>query len=215
MNLSKRLLIDFLQLDKRIQIASAVGGSVFLVFVTYVLVIQPVFNELNATEKRIQTTEQKIKSDQTKLTKLKKFNVDKEIAEHQDKIKALEEKIAAVQSKLSDTAQFYLGTQAMKNVMMPNIISHNLKLTNFILLPQQTFDTKGVKVPYLLYKHPAKIEFEGTFDDIYNYLNTIHNLEKRIYLTQLNLSVKAYPTLKLSMEVYAFSDGKKATEVTP
>lgn len=60
-----------------------------------------------------------------------------------------------------------------------------------------------------LYKHGIRIQLEGGYFDIYQYLKAMEALPRHFYWKQFDYQVKAYPGAVVEMEIYTLSTSKE------
>ncbi|MFM5344842.1 MSHA biogenesis protein MshJ [Aeromonas veronii] len=60
-----------------------------------------------------------------------------------------------------------------------------------------------------LYKHGIRLQLEGGYFDVYQYLKALEALPRHFYWKQLDYQVKAYPGAVVEMEIYTLSTSKE------
>ncbi|MGL5323194.1 MAG: MSHA biogenesis protein MshJ [Aeromonas sp.] len=60
-----------------------------------------------------------------------------------------------------------------------------------------------------LYKHGIRLQLEGGYFDVYQYLKALEALPRHFYWKQFDYRVKAYPGALVEMEIYTLSTSKE------
>lgn len=60
-----------------------------------------------------------------------------------------------------------------------------------------------------LYKHGIRLQLEGGYFDVYQYLKALEALPRHFYWKQFDYRVKAYPGAVVEMEIYTLSTSKE------
>lgn len=60
-----------------------------------------------------------------------------------------------------------------------------------------------------LYKHGIRLQLEGGYFDVYQYLKALEALPRHFYWKQFDYHVKAYPGAVVEMEIYTLSTSKE------
>nr|WP_272896765.1 MSHA biogenesis protein MshJ [Aeromonas cavernicola] len=60
-----------------------------------------------------------------------------------------------------------------------------------------------------LYKHGIRLQLEGSYFNIYQYLKALETLPRHFYWRQFDYQVKAHPTAVIEMEIYTLSTSKE------
>ncbi|MGL5587534.1 MAG: MSHA biogenesis protein MshJ, partial [Aeromonas veronii] len=60
-----------------------------------------------------------------------------------------------------------------------------------------------------LYKHGIRLQLEGGYFDVYQYLKALEALPRHFYWKQFDYQVKAYPGAVVEMEIYTLSTSKE------
>jgi MSHA biogenesis protein MshJ len=60
-----------------------------------------------------------------------------------------------------------------------------------------------------LYKHGIRLQLEGGYFDVYQYLKALEALPRHFYWKRLDYQVKAYPGAVVEMEIYTLSTSKE------
>ncbi|MDP5039476.1 MAG: type II secretion system protein M [Paraglaciecola sp.] len=203
---------EFEKLSVREQVLLLLCGSGVVVFVFYMLLIQP---QSEATEKTLQQIERKSKDLNT---------IAAQMAELTDGL-AIDPNFAA-QTRLADIQRALLQTdealaQQTANLVpatkMPQVLesvlsnSKKLRLLSLqsiapVALNASQSDAENSQL--VLYRHGVKLVLSGSFFEIQGYLQAIESLPWQFYWKKFDYQVEQHPNAKIELELYTLSTNK-------
>ncbi|MCD9499546.1 type II secretion system protein GspM [Photobacterium carnosum] len=206
MDLWRELNQRFLTLSRREQWLIAITGWVAIIFIGFMLVIQPQMvtsqnikmSLLNANND-IQTVKNEIIIAKRKLA----INPNKELETKIEKYKQQNNRLA----KKLETKIGSLVTPTQMTRLLEQVLRHSSALTlesMTSLLPQQLIP--GNDVGYFM--HPVSLTFRGSYFDVVDYLKKLETLPVKYYWLSLNYQVEKYPLANIELQVYTLGENK-------
>ncbi|MEC6824278.1 type II secretion system protein GspM [Photobacterium piscicola] len=206
MDLWRELNQRFLTLSRREQWLIAITGWVAIIFIGFMLVIQPQIvtsqnikmSLLNANND-IQTVKNEIIIAKRKLA----INPNKEL---ENKIEKYKQQNSILEKKL-ETKIGSLVTPTQMTKLLEQVLRHSykLKLESMTSLPSQQL-IPGNDVGYFI--HPVSLTFSGSYFNVVNYLKTLESLPVKYYWLSLNYQVDKYPLANIELKVYTLGENK-------
>jgi MSHA biogenesis protein MshJ len=206
MDLWRELNQRFLTLSRREQWLIAITGWVAIIFIGFMLVIQPQMvtsqnikmSLLNANND-IQTVKNEIIIAKRKLA----INPNKELEIKIEKYKQQNNRLA----KKLETKIGSLVTPTQMTRLLEQVLRHSSALTleSMTSLPPQQL-IPGNDVGYFM--HPVSLTFRGSYFDVVDYLKKLETLPVKYYWLSLNYQVEKYPLANIELKVYTLGENK-------
>ena len=206
MDLWRELNQRFLTLSRREQWLIAITGWVAIIFIGFMLVIQPQMvtsqnikmSLLNANND-IQTVKNEIIIAKRKLA----LNPNKELETKIEKYKQQNNILA----KKLETKIGSLVTPMQMTRLLEQVLRHSSALTleSMTSLPPQQL-IPGNDVGYFM--HPVSLTFRGSYFDVVDYLKKLETLPVKYYWLSLNYQVEKYPLANIELKVYTLGENK-------
>lgn len=206
MDLWRELNQRFLTLSRREQWLIAITGWVAIIFIGFMLVIQPQMvtsqnikmSLLNANND-IQTVKNEIILAKRKLA----INPNKELETKIEKYKQQNNRLA----KKLETKIGSLVTPTQMTRLLEQVLRHSSALTleSMTSLPPQQL-IPGNDVGYFM--HPVSLTFRGSYFDVVDYLKKLETLPVKYYWLSLNYQVEKYPLANIELQVYTLGENK-------
>ncbi|MCD9466260.1 type II secretion system protein GspM [Photobacterium iliopiscarium] len=206
MDLWRELNQRFLTLSRREQWLIAITGWVAIIFIGFMLVIQPQMvtsqnikmSLLNANND-IQTVKNEIIIAKRKLA----LNPNKELETKIEKYKQQNNILA----KKLETKIGSLVTPTQMTRLLEQVLRHSSALTleSMTSLPPQQL-IPGNDVGYFM--HPVSLTFRGSYFDVVDYLKKLETLPVKYYWLSLNYQVEKYPLANIELKVYTLGENK-------
>ncbi|MCD9522455.1 type II secretion system protein GspM [Photobacterium carnosum] len=206
MDLWRELNQRFLTLSRREQWLIAITGWVAIIFIGFMLVIQPQMvtsqnikmSLLNANND-IQTVKNEIIIAKRKLA----INPNKELETKIEKYKQKNNRLA----KKLETKIGSLVTPTQMTRLLEQVLRHSSALTleSMTSLPPQQL-IPGNDVGYFM--HPVSLTFRGSYFDVVDYLKKLETLPVKYYWLSLNYQVEKYPLANIELKVYTLGENK-------
>ncbi|MBY3788422.1 type 4a pilus biogenesis protein PilO [Photobacterium carnosum] len=206
MDLWRELNQRFLTLSRREQWLIAITGWVAIIFIGFMLVIQPQMltsqnikmSLLNANND-IQTVKNEIIIAKRKLA----INPNKELETKIEKYKQQNNRLA----KKLETKIGSLVTPTQMTRLLEQVLRHSSALTleSMTSLPPQQL-IPGNDVGYFM--HPVSLTFRGSYFDVVDYLKKLETLPVKYYWLSLNYQVEKYPLANIELKVYTLGENK-------
>lgn len=206
MDLWRELNQRFLTLSRREQWLIAITGWVAIIFIGFMLVIQPQMltsqnikmSLLNANND-IQTVKNEIIIAKRKLA----INPNKELETKIEKYKQQNNRLA----KKLETKIGSLVTPTQMTRLLEQVLRHSSALTleSMTSLPPQQL-IPGNDVGYFM--HPVSLTFRGSYFDVVDYLKKLETLPVKYYWLSLNYQVEKYPLANIELQVYTLGENK-------
>ncbi|MEC6797751.1 type II secretion system protein GspM [Photobacterium sp. S4TG1] len=206
MDLWRELNQRFLTLSRREQWLIAITGWVAIIFIGFMLVIQPQMvtsqnikmSLLNANND-IQTVKNEIIIAKIKLA----INPNKEL---ENKIEKYKQQNSILEKKLeTKIGSLVTPTQMTKLLEQVLLHSYKLKFESMTSLPSQQL-IPGNDVGYFI--HPVSLTFSGSYFNVVNYLKILESLPVKYYWLSLNYQVDKYPLANIELKVYTLGENK-------
>ncbi|UXI01583.1 type II secretion system protein M [Photobacterium sp. TY1-4] len=206
MNYWYKLSERFDLLTRREQGLILVSGWTVLLFVGFMVVIEPRMQALDSVERQIlslagqlSSNEQQIDHIQRKLQRDPNREVEQKInmlAQENDALEAtLQQRVASLVSPMQMSA---LLEQVLKR-------TDRLRLLSLTSMPSAQL-ISGKDEGY--YIHPVRLTLRGRYFDLVDYLDQLEALPVKYYWRSLNYQVDTYPWAEIELEVYTLGESK-------
>ena len=131
-------------------------------------------------------------------------------------IQALEERLSSADKDLAKTTSGLVSPKEMTRVVEELLArNRNLRLIRVENLPPVPLmdeaqpaqsNAAAARAPdAVIYKHGARVEMEGSYLEILNYLRALERLPWKFFWGQVNLKSEKYPVSRLTLVLYTLS----------
>ncbi len=128
-----------------------------------------------------------------------------------DKRDVLLQALESLETRLERAVDSFVAPERMPELLSEVMREHDgLSFTSVTRLPSEPLIARNedavveLDVPSL-YRHPLRIDFEGTYFDVLSYLAALESSDWRLNWRSLNYEVAAYPNARVSVEVDTLS----------
>ncbi|PSV31644.1 MULTISPECIES: type 4a pilus biogenesis protein PilO [unclassified Photobacterium] len=196
----------FAALSVREQWLIAITGWFGILFIGYMLIIEPQMVTLQTVKTALVDTKNDVITAQNQLIvanrKLQQDPdkaINQKLAQYQQEDKALQQ---ALEAKIGS-----LITPVQMAGLLEQVLRHSsaLKLESMTSLPSSQL-VSGDQQGYFV--HPIRLTFKGRYFDVVNYLNKLEALPVKYYWRSLSYQVDKYPWAKVELEVYTLGESK-------
>ncbi|MGF1725762.1 MSHA biogenesis protein MshJ [Photobacterium nomapromontoriensis] len=206
MNRWLSLCDKFDMLTRREQWLIAVSGWIALLFVGFLLVIEPQMTRLESAKNQLISVNNSVmtKANQLLVTERKlKTDPDSEI---DAKIAQLKQENLVLENQLGDRVASLVAPEQMA-VVMEQVLQRskrlNLKAVES-LPPVQLVGTDE----HGYYIHPLRLTLRGRYFDVVAYLEQLEQLSVKYYWRSLSYKVDNYPWADIQLEVYTLGESE-------
>ncbi|MCG3862848.1 MULTISPECIES: type 4a pilus biogenesis protein PilO [unclassified Photobacterium] len=196
----------FAALSVREQWLIAITGWFGILFIGYMLIIEPqmvtsqsVKTALVDTQNDMITAQNQLIVANRKLQQDPDKDIDQKLAQYRQEDKALQR---VLEEKIGS-----LITPVQMAGLLEQVLRHSsaLKLDAMTSLPSSQL-VSGNEQGYFV--HPIRLTFKGRYFDVVNYLNKLEALPVKYYWRSLSYQVDEYPWAKVELEVYTLGESK-------
>ncbi len=193
-------------LTRREQWLILVSGWIALLFVGFVVFVEPQMNTLASMKRKMFSVANEITSNSNQLILTeRKLKADPD--SHVDhKIRQLEQKNAALDEQLEGRVGS-LVTPLQMSGLMEQVLqrSERLKLVSLASQPSVQL-ISGNDEGYFI--HPVQLKLRGRYFDVVSYLEQLEALPVKYYWRSLNYQVDQYPWADIQLDVYTLGESK-------
>ena len=196
----------FAALSVREQWLIAITGWFGILFIGYMLIIEPqmvtsqtVKTALIDTQNDMITAQNQLIVANRKLQQDPDKAINQKLAQYRQEDKALQQ---VLEAKIGS-----LITPVQMAGLLEQVLRHSsaLKLESMASLPSSQL-VSGDQQGYFV--HPIRLTFKGRYFDVVNYLNKLEALPVKYYWRSLSYQVDEYPWAKVELEVYTLGESK-------
>ncbi|PQJ67990.1 type 4a pilus biogenesis protein PilO [Photobacterium angustum] len=196
----------FAALSVREQWLIAITGWFGILFIGYMLIIEPQMvtsqtvktalvdtkNDMITAQNQLIVANRKLQQDPDKA-------INQKLAQYRQEDKALQQ---VLEAKIGS-----LITPVQMAGLLEQVLRHSsaLKLESMTSLPSSQL-VSGDQQGYFV--HPIRLTFKGRYFDVVNYLNKLEALPVKYYWRSLSYQVDEYPWAKVELEVYTLGESK-------
>ncbi|EAR54548.1 hypothetical MSHA biogenesis protein MshJ [Photobacterium sp. SKA34] len=196
----------FAALSVREQWLIAITGWFGILFIGYMLIIEPQMvtsqtvktalidtqNDMITAQNQLIVANRKLQQDPDKV-------INQKLAQYRQEDKALQQ---VLEAKIGS-----LITPVQMAGLLEQVLRHSsaLKLESMTSLPSSQL-VSGDQQGYFV--HPIRLTFKGRYFDVINYLNKLEALPVKYYWRSLSYQVDEYPWAKVELEVYTLGESK-------
>lgn len=206
MNGWQKLSDRFDMLTRREQWLILISGWVALLFVGFVVFVEPQMNALTSVKRQLVSVVNEITSSTNQVTLIeRKLKADP----NQD----LERKIERLEQQNSDLNEQLQGrvaslvTPIQMSGLMEQVLQRSERLKLVSLESQSPVQLiNGKDEGY--YIHPVRLTLRGRYFDVVSYLGQLEALPVKYYWRSLNYQVDKYPWADIQLDVYTLGESK-------
>ena len=195
---------------------------IFFAFIAIVsvLTVKLVFAPVNAEQKRLDT---QLKAKTQQIIQIERqiqvilLNQDRDPdAANRAKLKRLKAQISTLDTTLQRFTKGLVSPRQMANLVEQVLLKNrrlkivrleNLPATPLVSGTGRASEDKGKSSPEegLIYKHGMRIQLDGRYVDIVNYLKRLEKLPWKVFWGEVSISSDNYPVSKLNLVIYTLS----------
>ncbi|PSW10228.1 MSHA biogenesis protein MshJ [Photobacterium sanctipauli] len=206
MNRWQTLCDKFELLTKREQWLIAISGWIALLFVGYMVIIEPQVNGLAAAKRQLVSVNNNIiNSDNQILVIERQLKADPN-RELDERIDLLERQNIQLDEQLEGRVASLVTANEM-SALMEQVLQRSQRLKLVALSSQPSVQLlSGNDQGY--YIHPVRLSLRGRYFDVVAYLRQLEALPVKYYWRSLNYQVDSYPWADIELEVYTLGESK-------
>ena len=212
------------------------SGLVAIIFILYTLFMDTAILRIEQLNQQISKSQQSIENKKNSIQVLEQalqedpnVTLEKELAQYQAKLGAIDQQLLALTSDLIDPIQMrYALIKLLK-------LQKGVKLLSFQVLPASAVtkantetetdadanseqdknvtviaDAKQEETTQLrLYRHGIKIKLQGQYFQLKDYLTQLEGLSWKFFWQEFDYRLKAYPVSELEIEIYSLSTAQE------
>ncbi|MGY3915169.1 hypothetical protein [Aeromonas australiensis] len=125
-----------------------------------------------------------------------------------DQLAQVEADLARVDDELKSQTVDLIPAHEMPQVLEA-LLSRSANLHMLALSSLEPTPLMAGEQQVNLYKHGIRLQLEGGYFDVYQYLKALEALPRHFYWKQFDYRVKAYPGAVVEMEIYTLSTSKE------
>lgn len=204
--------------SKRERVLLLLTAVAIPVVVIYIWIIEPAVKTLQSVPPKITALDQDIKGQKRVLDLLKSQEVEDPNIAAREELRQLRTQLSALNQEIRNATSNLVSPDQMLG-LMKSVLTDNagVKLVSARSLEVQTqqldssepaegeTDEAETKPKALVYLHPFEIELEGTYQGLYDYLQTIEHLDAVFFWDELSYEVDEYPKAKVRIRVHTLS----------
>ena len=187
---------------------------VLYVFAHHVL-FAPLFEEQKLLQSQLQAKRTQMQGIEAQIQAVATEGQGGSDAKHAQ-IQALEDRLSSADKDLTKTTSGLVSPKEMARVVEELLArNRNLRLIRVENLPpvpliDQAQAAQSQSAPArapdtVIYKHGARVEMEGSYFEILNYLRALERLPWKFFWGQVSLKAEKYPVSRLTLVVYTLS----------
>jgi MSHA biogenesis protein MshJ len=206
MNGWQQLSDRFDLLTRREQILILISGWVALLFVGFVVVIEPTMKDVTSVKRQLVSAANELVSSDNQIAVInRKLNSDPN-NDVDKKIERLEQQTDSLNEQLTDRVAS-LVTPIQMSGLMEEVLRRTTRLKLVSLESQAPVQLiNGDDEGY--YIHPVQLTLRGRYFDVVNYLEQLEALPVKYYWRSFSYQVDKYPWADITLNVYTLGESK-------
>ncbi|MGF1870611.1 type 4a pilus biogenesis protein PilO [Photobacterium indicum] len=206
MNGWQQLSDRFDLLTRREQILILISGWVALLFVGFVVVIEPTMKDVTSVKRQLVSAANELVSGDNQIAVInRKLNSDPN-NDVDKKIERLEQQTDSLNEQLTDRVAS-LVTPIQMSGLMEEVLRRTTRLKLVSLESQAPVQLiNGDDEGY--YIHPVQLTLRGRYFDVVNYLEQLEALPVKYYWRSFSYQVDKYPWADITLNVYTLGESK-------
>jgi len=206
MNGWQKLSDRFDLLTRREQWLILISGWIALLFVGFVVFVEPQMKALTSAKRQLVSVVNEITSSTNQVTLIeRKLKADPNL-ELDRKIERLEQQNSALNEQLQDRVAS-LVTPIQMSGLMEQVLQRSERLKLISLESQPPVQLINGKDEGF-YIHPVRLTLRGRYFDVVSYLEQLEALPVKYYWRSLNYQVDKYPWADIQLDVYTLGESK-------
>jgi MSHA biogenesis protein MshJ len=206
MNGWQQLSDRFDLLTRREQILILLSGWVALLFVGFVVVIEPTMKDVTSIKRQLVSAANELVSSDNQIAAInRKLNSDPN-NDVDKKIERLEQQTDGLNAQLTDRVAS-LVTPIQMSGLMEEVLRRTTRLKLVSLESQAPVQLiNGDDEGYFI--HPVQLTLRGRYFDVVNYLEQLEALPVKYYWRSFSYQVDKYPWADITLNVYTLGESK-------
>jgi len=206
MNGWQQLSDRFDLLTHREQILILISGWVALLFVGFVVVIEPTMKDVTSVKRQLVSAANELVSSDNQIAVInRKLNSDPN-NDVDKKIERLEQQTDSLNEQLTDRVAS-LVTPIQMSGLMEEVLRRTTRLKLVSLESQAPIQLiNGDDEGYFI--HPVQLTLRGRYFDVVNYLDQLEALPVKYYWRSFSYQVDKYPWADITLNVYTLGESK-------
>ncbi len=206
MNGWQQLSDRFDLLTRREQILILISGWVALLFVGFVVVIEPTMKDVTSVKRQLVSAANELVSSDNQIAVInRKLNSDPN-NDVDKKIERLEQQTDSLNEQLTDRVAS-LVTPIQMSGLMEEVLRRTTRLKLVSLESQAPIQLiNGDDEGYFI--HPVQLTLRGRYFDVVNYLDQLEALPVKYYWRSFSYQVDKYPWADITLNVYTLGESK-------
>jgi MSHA biogenesis protein MshJ len=206
MNGWQQLSDRFDLLTRREQILILLSGWVALLFVGFVVVIEPTMKDVTSIKRQLVSAANELVSSDNQIAAInRKLNSDPN-NDVDKKIERLEQQTDGLNEQLTDRVAS-LVTPIQMSGLMEEVLRRTTRLKLVLLESQAPIQLiNGDDEGYFI--HPVQLTLRGRYFDVVNYLEQLEALPVKYYWRSFSYQVDKYPWADITLNVYTLGESK-------
>ncbi|MEJ2763880.1 type II secretion system protein GspM [Photobacterium sp. MCCC 1A19761] len=206
MNYWYKLSERFDLLTRREQGLILVSGWTVLLFVGFMVVIEPRMQALDSVERQILSLAGQLSSNEQQIDHIQRKLQRDPNREIEQKINTLARENEALEATLQQRVASLVSPMQM-SALLEQVLKRTdrLRLLSLTSMPSAQL-ISGKDEGY--YIHPVRLTLRGRYFDLVDYLGQLEALPVKYYWRSLNYQVDTYPWAEIELEVYTLGESK-------
>lgn len=202
--------------SERLLLVGALLAFVYLVW--EFMLMQPLSRQLDILEARERSAQQAIQSNEAEITVLTGLLARDPNAALNRELQGLRTQLQRVDLRLDHYAGVLIGAKDLPRVMHDMLQqAQSVHLLRVATLPKELVrtessstkedDSKAQLNPdaLQLYRHGVRLEFEGSFQNVFQLLQSLEQSDAQFYWDSLDYQVSHFPVAKVVLNVFTLS----------
>jgi len=196
--------IDAMSLRERALVFGA--GALVLVALAKIVLIDPELVRQRTTSRITQQNRIEMRAVQTQIqTLVRERNADPN-APLRARIAALKKQIALNDTEIDNEQRRFTSPERMRDMLEEMVLGQRgLTLLELNTIPAAEVTAAAGPMPRKVYRHGVELTVQGSYRDLYAYLNALEDLPTQLYWGGAELVVGQYPQSSLKLIVYTLS----------
>ncbi|MDX1303786.1 MSHA biogenesis protein MshJ [Photobacterium sp.] len=182
------------------------SGWVALLFVGFVLFVEPQMKDVLSAKRQIVSVASELTASNNQITLIERKLKSDPNNEVESKIAALKQQNQTLDEQLRDRVAS-LVTPVQMSGLMEEVLRRSERLQLMALASQPPVQLiSGDDEGYFI--HPVRLTLRGRYFDVVNYLRQLEALPVKYYWQSFNYQVDKYPFASIQLEVYTLGESK-------
>ena len=196
--------IDAMSLRERALVFGA--GALVLVALAKIVLIDPELVRQRTTSRITQQNRIEMRAVQTQIQTLARERNADPNAPLRERIAALKKQIALNDTEIDNEQRRFTSPERMRDMLEEMVLGQRgLTLLELNTIPAAEVTAAAGPMPRKVYRHGVELTVQGSYRDLYAYLNALEDLPTQLYWGGAELVVGQYPQSSLKLIVYTLS----------